>query len=56
MKNNKINFLMVIQWCVFMPLILPISILTGAMEGVKKTLEQASSDILENEGDFVESV
>lgn len=56
MKNTKINFLMFIQWCVFMPLILPISILTGAMEGVKKTFEQASSDILETEKDWVESV
>lgn len=39
---------MIIQWLIFMPLILPLSIITGAFEGVKKTLNQAYSDISES--------
>ena len=46
---KKINIFMTVQWIVFMPLILPLGIITGAIEGVKKTFEQASSDILEKE-------
>jgi hypothetical protein len=44
---KKINFFMTVQWLIFMPLILPLGIITGAFEGVKKIFEQASSDILE---------
>ena len=40
---------MTVQWIIFMPLILPLGIITGAFEGVKKTFDQASSDILEKE-------
>jgi hypothetical protein len=46
---KKINFFMTVQWVIFMPLILPLGIITGAFEGVKKTFEQASSDILEKQ-------
>lgn len=47
MKNKSINLLMIIQWIVFLPLLLPISMLTGAMEGIKKVFEQANADIFE---------
>lgn len=40
---------MTVQWLIFMPLILPLGIITGAFEGVKKIFEQASSDILEKQ-------
>lgn len=40
---------MTVQWLIFMPLILPLGIITGAFEGVKKTFEQASADILEKQ-------
>lgn len=40
---------MTVQWIIFMPLILPLGIITGAFEGVKKTFDQASSDILDKE-------
>jgi hypothetical protein len=46
---KKINFFMTVQWLIFMPLILPLGIITGAFEGIKKTFEQASSDILEKQ-------
>lgn len=44
---KKINFFMTIQWIIFMPLILPLGIIAGVFEGIKKTFEQASSDIFE---------
>jgi hypothetical protein len=44
---KKVNVFMVVQWLIFLPLILPLGIITGAFEGVKKTFEQASADILE---------
>jgi len=47
MKKKNVNLLMVLQWVVFLPLLLPISILTGAMEGIKKVFEQANEDIFE---------
>lgn len=40
---------MTVQWLIFMPLILPLGIITGAFEGVKKIFEQASTDILEKQ-------
>ncbi len=40
---------MTVQWLIFMPLILPLGIITGAFEGVKKIFEQALSDILEKQ-------
>jgi hypothetical protein len=45
---KKINVFMIIQWLIFMPLILPLGIITGAFEGVKKIFNQAASDILED--------
>lgn len=47
MKKKNVNLLMVMQWLVFLPLLLPISMLTGAMEGIKKVFEQANEDIFE---------
>lgn len=47
MKKKNVNLLMVLQWVVFLPLLLPISMLTGAMEGIKKVFEQANEDIFE---------
>ncbi|MFT6204104.1 MAG: SNF family Na+-dependent transporter [Spirosomataceae bacterium] len=47
MKKKSVNLLMVLQWVVFLPLLLPISMLTGAMEGIKKVFEQANEDIFE---------
>lgn len=44
---KKVNVFMVVQWLIFLPLILPLGIITGAFEGIKKTFEQASTDILE---------
>jgi len=46
---RKFNSSMFIQWMVFMPLLLPLAIVSGAFDGVKKVLEQASSDIIEKE-------
>ncbi len=40
---------MFMQWIVFIPLLLPLAIVSGAFEGVKKVFEQASSDIIDNE-------
>lgn len=37
------------QWIIFAPIIIPISILTGAFEGLKKSLQQAASDIFNTE-------
>lgn len=48
MKKKNVNLLMVMQWVVFLPLLLPISMLTGAMEGIKKVFEQANADIFED--------
>jgi hypothetical protein len=38
---------MFMQWIVFIPLLLPLAIVSGAFEGVKRVFEQASSDIVE---------
>lgn len=40
---------MFMQWIVFMPLLLPLAIVSGAFEGVKRVLEQAAADIVEKE-------
>jgi predicted DNA repair protein MutK len=56
-QNNtimkKLNLFMFIQWIIFMPLILPLGIITGAFEGVKKIFEQAAHDIQEAEQELV---
>jgi hypothetical protein len=44
---KKINAFMLIQWIVFVPIILPISIIIGAYEGILKVFERASSDVYE---------
>jgi hypothetical protein len=49
MKKRNVNMLMMVQWLVFIPLLLPMGIIAGAVEGVKRTLDQASSDIFEKE-------
>ena len=49
MKKRNLNLLMMVQWLVFMPILLPMGIIAGAFEGMKRTLEQASSDIFDNE-------
>lgn len=46
---KKINVFMTVQWLIFMPLLLPLGIVTGAFEGIKKTFDQAASDIFENQ-------
>ncbi len=40
---------MIMQWIVFFPLLLPLAIVSGAFEGVKRVIDQASSDIIEHE-------
>ena len=46
---KKFNSSMFMQWIVFMPLLLPLAIVSGAFEGVKRVFEQAASDIVEKE-------
>lgn len=36
---------MTVQWLVFLPLILPLGIISGALEGAKRTFQQAAEDI-----------
>lgn len=40
---------MFMQWVIFMPLLLPIAVVSGAFEGMKKVFERASADIIEND-------
>ncbi len=40
---------MFMQWLIFLPLILPLALVSGAIEGVKRVFEQASSDIIDTE-------
>jgi len=49
MNPRKINIFMLIQWILFLPLTLPVAILAGAWDGIKKSFAQAISDILEKE-------
>ena len=46
---KRINSSMFMQWIIFMPLLLPLAIVSGAFEGVKKIFDQASADIIEGE-------
>ncbi len=34
-KMRKLNQFMIIQWLIFLPLILPLSIVSGALRGIK---------------------
>ncbi|MCU0323478.1 MAG: hypothetical protein MUE72_13760 [Chitinophagaceae bacterium] len=43
----KINRGLLLQWLIFLPMILTIAVLTGAMEGLKKVIKQAEKDILD---------
>ncbi len=40
---------MFLQWIVFMPLLLPLAVVSGAFDGIKRVFEQATSDIIEKE-------
>ena len=40
---------MICQWIVFAPIIIPISLITGAYEGLKKVVHQAAVDIFQAE-------
>ncbi len=46
---KKYNQIFILQWLIFLPLILPLSILTGIIQGVKQSLtvmiEQIKMDI-----------
>jgi hypothetical protein len=44
---KKLNLFMLIQWLVFSPVILPISVILGAIEGIKMAFTRAESDIFE---------
>lgn len=46
---KRFNSSMFMQWVVFIPLLLPLAIVSGAFDGIKKVFEQASADIIENE-------
>jgi hypothetical protein len=50
---KRLNSYMVVQWLIFLPLILPLGIVAGAIEGVKRIFEQVSSDIYEPRGEFL---
>lgn len=49
MNLPKINIFMLIQWILFLPLTLPVAILAGAWNGIKRSFTQALDDILERE-------
>lgn len=34
-KMRKLNQFMIVQWLIFLPLILPLSIASGALQGIK---------------------
>ncbi|WP_337042594.1 hypothetical protein [Emticicia sp. 17c] len=46
---KKFNSSMFLQWIVFMPLLLPLAVVSGAFDGIKRVFEQATSDIIEKE-------
>lgn len=47
MNNRyKLNRELLLQWLIFMPMILTIAIFTGAIEGLSKVIKQAENDIL----------
>lgn len=54
MKKRNINLLMVVQWLIFMPLLLPMGVLAGAFEGIKKTFDRANADIFEEQANLTE--
>jgi hypothetical protein len=56
MKKRNYNLVMVVQWLIFMPLLLPMGLIAGAFEGVKKTFEQAKADIFVKDSSVKESL
>jgi hypothetical protein len=46
---KRVNSYMLIQWIVFLPLLLPLSIVSGALDGMRKVLVQAKSDVFEQQ-------
>lgn len=50
---RRLNSYMVVQWLIFLPLILPLGIVAGAIEGVKRIFEQVSADIYEPRGELL---
>lgn len=56
MKKRNFNLLMVVQWLIFMPLLLPMGILAGAFEGIKKTFDRANADIFEEQTGLTEVI
>lgn len=46
---KKLNYSMLVQWILFSPIILPLALVFGAIEGVKNTMKslytQVSNDI-----------
>jgi len=54
MTKRNVNLLMVVQWLIFMPLLLPMGLIVGALEGVKKTFEQANADIFNKESNLAD--
>jgi hypothetical protein len=53
---KKISYSMLVQWILFSPLILPLAIVFGAIEGVRHTMkslfEQVNNDINKEEEVF----
>ena len=49
MKKTNVNLLMVVRWLIFMPVLIPMAIIAGAVEGIKMTFEQANADIFNEE-------
>ncbi len=49
---KKLNQFMLLQWLVFLPLILPLSIVSGILQGVKHSIsdlvEQISDDVYQH--------
>ena len=56
MKINKLH--LALQWIVFLPIILPLCIVFGAIQGIFDTLEdmfyQTRADVSENTTDSIE--
>lgn len=42
---KKLNYHRIIQWVMFMPIILPLSIISGALDGIRLTLERVVHQI-----------
>lgn len=47
--KRYINFYRLFQWIMFVPITVPLAILVGMYEGIKKVFLQAKEDILQKE-------